>query len=387
MAGILRQMGLLTLCGLRSLDERRGIALVTVISVTAVVCVLVSLLAIREGTSIFQPTRADQALVLSRGAANITQSNLTRADVAAIVQAPGIRRSANGEPYAFASTVIPVDALRRDGKRGVVSLAGYTPGWERVQGGVSVVAGRMHRPAVREIMVSEPIRRMYRGFDVGERIVLRGVPWTVVGVFASSDSQTDGLLLSDAETLIAAFGRNTFGQVKVQLESPAAFGLFADSLVRNPVITVDVRTAHEEFEQNFGFMRRLLTFVSCFIGAIMACGAICGALNSVYASVDARRQEIATVRALGFRGLPVIASILAESMLLALPGALLGALIAWLLFNGNFVNSGALLFKLSVTPQLLATGIAWGLLIGLIGGSLPALRASRLPIATALRAS
>lgn len=387
MGSILRQMGLLTLSGLRSLGARGGVALVTIISVTAVVCVLISLLAIREGTGIFQPTRSDEVIVLSRGAANIAQSNLGRADVAAILQAPGIRTNENGDPYAFASTVIPVDALRRDGKRGVVSLAGYAPGWERVQDGVTVVAGRMYRPAVREIMVSEPIREMYRGFDIGNRIVLRGVPWTVVGVFASGDSRTDGLLLSDAETVIAAFGRNSFGQVTIRLESPSAFRPFVDSLARNPAIAVDVRTAHEEFEQNFGFMRRLLTFVSYFIGTIMACGAVCGALNSVYASVDARRQEIATVRALGFRGLPVVASILAESMLLAFPGAVLGALIAWLMFNGNFVNSGALLFKLSVTPQLLAVGIAWGLSIGLLGGSLPALRASRLPIATALRAS
>jgi putative ABC transport system permease protein len=119
----------------------------------------------------------------------------------------------------------------------------------------------------------------------------------------------------------------------------------------------------------------------------MASGAVCGALNGLYASVDARQQEIATLLAVGFRGIPVITSILAESLLLALPGAALGALIAWLLFNGNFVNSGALLFKLSVTPYLVVVGIAWGLLIGLIGGSLPALRASRLPIAAALRAS
>ncbi len=387
MGSIVRQTALLTLSGLRSLSERRAVALVTIISVSAVVSVLISLLAIREGTSIFQPTRIDDAIVLSQGASNISQSNLSRADVATIMHTPGISKSESGDPHAFASTIILVDALRGDGKRGVVKLAGYTPGWERVEGHVRVVAGRRYQPAVRELMVSESIREMYRGFDVGERIVLRGVQWTVVGVFASSGSQTDGLLLSDAETVMSAFSRNTFGQVKVRLQSPAAFKMFADSLAQNPAVIVDVKTAHEVFEQDFGFMRRLLTFVSFFIGGIMASGAVCGALSTVYASVDARRQEIATVRALGFRGLPVVASILTESMLLALPGAVLGALIAWLFFNGNFVNSGALLFKLSVSPYLLLVGTAWGLLIGLIGGSLPALRAWRLPIATALRAS
>jgi putative ABC transport system permease protein len=387
MGSVLRQTALLTLSGLRSLDQRRAVALVTIVSVTAVVCVLISLLAIREGTSIFRPTRADEAIVLSRGASNVSQSTLSREAVATIVRAPGIKKSTEGHLYAYASTVISVDALRRDGKRGAVNLAGYTQGWERVDGEVKVVVGRRYRTAVREIMVSESIRKMYRGFDLGEHIMLHGTQWTVVGVFAPSDSRADGLLLADAETVNAAFGRNTFGQVKVRLESPAAVALLADSLLDNPAVSVEVKTASEDFEQNFGRMRRLLTFVSYFIGAVMAAGAACGALNSLYVSVDSRRREIATLRALGFKNAPVVTSILIESMLLALPGALLGALLAWLLFNGNFVNSGALLFKLNVTPRLLVSGIGWGLVIGLIGGSLPALRAARLPIAAALRAS
>ncbi|HTE42428.1 MAG TPA: ABC transporter permease, partial [Steroidobacteraceae bacterium] len=325
MGNTLRQTALLTVSGLRSLGQRRAVALVTIVSVMAVVCVLISLLAIREGTSIFQPTRTDEAIVLSRGAGNVSQSHLSREDVATIAQTPGIKWSAERNAFVYASTVISVDALRRDGKRGAVNLAGYAQGWERVEGELKVTAGRLYRPAVRELMVSESIRKMYRGFDVGERIMLRGTEWTVVGVFAAKDSQTDGLVLSDAETVNAAFGRNSFGQVKVRLESPATYQLFADSLARNPTLRVDVKTTNDEFEQTFGGMRRLLTFVSYFIGALMASGAICGALNSVYASVDARRREIATVRALGFRGLPVIASILTESMLLAFPGALLGA--------------------------------------------------------------
>ncbi len=181
----------------------------------------------------------------------------------------------------------------------------------------------------------------------------------------------DSLLRADAETVMSAFGRNTFRQVNVRLESPAAFRLFADSLARNPTLAVDVKTAGEQFEQNFGSMRRLLTFVSWFVGGLMATGAVFGALNSLYASVESRQREIATLRALGFDAIPVMTSVLIESLLLALPGAMLGALLAWLLFNGNFVNSGALLFKLSVTPYLLVLGIVWGLGIGLIGGSLP----------------
>jgi putative ABC transport system permease protein len=386
---MLKQTALLTLTGLRSLAERRLAALVTVISVTTVVSVLVSMLAIREGTSIFQPesARKDEATVLSRGAANGFQSALTRDAYATIAEAPGVKKGADGRPNAYAFTIVSVDALRRDGKRGAVNLIGYTDNWQRVDTDVRLVAGRWYRPALRELVVSDPIRKMYRGFEIGDHITLRGTQWTVVGVFASSDSLADSLLRADAETVMSAFGRNTFGQVNVQLESPAAYKLFADSLSNNPAISVDVKTVAEQFEQSFGVLKRLLTFISYFIGAVMASGAICGALNSLYASVDSRQREIATLRAVGFRGTPIIISVLIEAVLLALPGALLGALIAWVLFNGNAVNTGSLIFKLSVTPHLLAVGIWWALAIGLIGGSLPALRAARQPVATALRAT
>ena len=389
MSCVLRQTALLTLIGLRSLPERRAAALVSIVSVTTVVGVLVSLLAIREGTSAFEPESVptDQVAVLSRGAKNIVESALSRQDFAIIAEAPGVKRAVDNRPYAYASTLVSVDALRRDGKRGAINLAGYTDGWQLVDRNVQVVAGRLYQPALYEIIVSEPARKMYRGFDIGDRVTLRGVQWTVVGVFASTDSLADSMLRADAETVMSAFRRNTFGQVRVQLESPAAFRMFADSLALNPSVAVEVKTMAEQFEQSFGGLRRLLTFISYFIGGIMASGAVCGALNCMYTSVDSRRREIATLRALGFNAIPITASILIESTLLSLPGAILGALIAWLLFNGDLVSSGDLIFKLSVTPNLLGVSIGWALAIGLIGGSLPALHAARLPVASALRAS
>jgi putative ABC transport system permease protein len=256
-----------------------------------------------------------------------------------------------------------------------------------VDGDVRVVAGRLYRPALRELMVSDPIRKMYSGFEVGDHITLRGTQWSVVGVFASSDSLADSLLRADADTVMSAFGRTTYGQANVQLESPASYQVFSDWVAHNPALSVDVKTVADEFQQGFGQLKSVLTFISFFIGTVMASGAVCGALNSLYASVDARRREIATLRAVGFNSLPIIASVLIESTLLALPGALLGALIAWALFNGNAVNTGSLIFKLTVTPHLVTISIWWALAIGLIGGSLPALRAARAPVATALRAS
>jgi putative ABC transport system permease protein len=388
MGSLLKQSVLLTVSGLRGLGRHRAAAMITVISVASVVGVLVSLLAIRDGTSMFQPqsAQADEAIVLSAGASDSSQSALSPEAFATIAQAPGVKRGVDGHPYAYASSMISVDALRRDGQRGGVTLAGYTDGWQRVDADMQIVAGRLYRPGVRELIVSEPIRKMFRGFDIGQDIDLHGMQWTVVGVFASSDTLADSLLLTDAATVMSAFSRTNFSQATVRLASPSALKSFADGLTHNPAISVEVKTPAQQFEQSFGGLRRFLAYVSYFIGGVIAVGAIFGALNSLYASVDSRRREIATLRAVGFSATPIVTAVLIESILLALPGALLGALIASLLFNGHFVNSGSLIFKLSVTPHVLAVGILWALAIGLIGGSLPALRAARLSVASALRA-
>jgi putative ABC transport system permease protein len=385
----LKQTLALTASGLRGIPERRGSSLVTVIGVTTVVGVLTSLLSIRDGATIFTggDSPKDQAIVLSRGANGAPQSALPREAVSIIESAPGVKHTPDGRPYSVFTTMVPVDAIKKDGKRGNVFLVGFTPGTTLVQSPVKLVAGRMYAPAVHEVIVSEPIRKMYKNMEIGSHITLRGTEWTVVGVFAGSDSLGDSVLRADCETVMSAFGRNTFQQANVTLESPAAYQTFKDAMTSNPAITVDVKTLEQNMKDNFGQLTALLNFVSYFVGTVMASGAIFGALNSLYASVDARRREIATLRAIGFSGGPIIASVLIEGMVLALPGAFLGALIAWALFNGNVVDVSGLIFKLIVTPHLLLVSIFWALFIGLIGGSLPALRAARVPVATALRAT
>jgi putative ABC transport system permease protein len=360
-----------------------------VIGVTVVVGVLVSLLAIREGATIFNGSKArpDQVDVISRGATSTAQSVLTRDAVAVIEDAPGIKRSADGKPYVVATTFVSVDVFKKNGKRGTVYLVGFSPGVTLVQTNVKVIEGRQYRPAVHEVIVSEPIRKMYKGMNVGDHLMLLGTEWTIVGVFAGNDSLGDSVLRADADTVMTAFHRTTYQSANVQLQSPAAMQQFKDALTSNPALAVEVRTTAQTMQDNFGQLNTLLDFVAYFVGAVMASGAVFGALNSLYASVDARRREIATLRAIGFNGGPIIASVLIEGMVLALPGAFLGALIAWIVFNGNVVDVAGLIFKLTVTPHLLMISIIWALTIGLIGASLPALRAARVPVATALRAT
>lgn len=385
----LKQTLALTATGFAGIPQRRGSSFVTVIGVTTVVAVLMSLLAIGEGAQIFtgRSLPPNTAVVLSRGATNTAQSVLTRDAVSVIQDAPGIKRAADGTPWLVATTFVSVDAIKRDGKRGNVYLVGFSPGVEVAQTNVKIIAGRKFRPAVREVNVSEPIRKQYRGMDIGDTINLHGSQWTVVGIFAGNDTIGDSSLRADADTVMSAFNRNAYQSATATLNSATDYQRFKDALTSNPALAVEVKTGEESMKQNFGALNTLLDFVAYFVGTVMASGAVFGALNSLYASVDARRREIATLRAIGFNSGPIIISVLLEGMALALPGAFLGALIAWLAFNGNVVDVQGLIFKLTVTPKLLLVSVFWALAIGLIGGSLPALRAARLPVATALRAT
>ncbi len=384
----LQQTFALTATALRSIGERRGAALVTVIGVTTVVGVLVSLLAMGNGARSLGGSSAspNEDVVLGSGASSSQQSVLTRDEAIIVKAAPGIQRAPDGTPYYTATTMVSVDAIRSNGKRGSVALVGFTPGIKLFDP-PKLIEGRMYRPGVHELIVSDPIRRMYRGLGVGDHITLRGTDWTVVGVFAISGSVNDSILAADADTVMSAFGENTYQQVLVKLTSPAAYPAFKKWLTSNPTLSVQVKTEEDDLNETFGQFIRLFEFVAYFIGGVMACGAIFGALNSLYASVDARRRDLATLRAIGFGGGPIIASVLIEGMLLALPGALIGAAIAWILFNGHVVSTSGLILRLDVTPQLLIVSIAWALAIGLVGASLPALRAARVPVAVALRAT
>jgi len=383
-----KQTFALTATGLRGISERRGSSLVTVVGVTTVVAVLVALLAMSEGASIFtgENVRRDEVAVLGRGAASAPQSVVSRETLLTVGNAPFVKHAPDGSPYTTASTMVNVDAIKKDGSRSRIFLVGWTPGVALVQPEVRIVEGRNYQPAVHEVVVSDPIRKMYRGMEIGDRITLRNTEWTVVGVFAGNDSIGDSVLRADADTVMSTFGRTTYQQVLAILESASDMPAFKQALEENPAIAVDVKTVAETFKAGFGQLNLLIDFLAYFVGVVMASGAVFGALNSLYASVDSRRREFATLRAIGFNGLPIVVSVLIEGMVLALPGALIGSAIAWVLFNGNVVSPAGLIFKLTVTPHVVWRATVWALVIGLIGASLPALRAVRVPVATALRA-
>jgi putative ABC transport system permease protein len=391
----LNQIAAVTAMNIRSLPQRIGTSSVVVIGIAGVVAVLVSVLAMSTGfiRVLEQTGPENRAIVVRTGSSAELVSVLTNEATLAIADSAGIKKGANGHPLASPEAVLIVNLKKKDGFDASGAFRGLTQDGFAVHPEIKMLSGRMYRPGVAEIIVGKSAQRMYRGLDLGQQIKLNSSNWTVVGSFESGGSARESELIADSRTLNSAYRRGSSAQsVLVVLESPAAYQIFKDSVTSNPQLQVDV-----SYEKEFGARQskqisRILSMVAYVVGGIMAVGAIFGALNTMYSAVSARSREIATLRAIGFGPAAVVISVFAEALLLALIGGLIGALLAWLLFNGHAVDTnaggfrGQLMFDLAVTPGLILLGIIWACLIGVVGGLFPAIRAARLPVAAALRA-
>ena len=387
---MLKQIIAVTGMNIRSLPQRLSSSLVTLIGVACVVAVMVSLLAISAGlmqTSARGAT-ADRVIVLSAGATAAYMGSISREEAAIVSDAPGIKKGADGKPLVDPQATIVVEVTKKsDGGSANTGFQGESAQWLAREPKFKIVAGRMYRPAVRELIVGKLARGQFKDLEVGDNIRLRGSDWKVVGAFEENGGLAENAIIGDTDTVLAAFERNAYQSIAAQLESPEAFQRFKDSVTSNPQLKVDVKKQAQYAQDQLQQLTVILNFVGYFVGVVMAVGAIFGALNTMYSAVDARAREIATLRAIGFGATAVVVSVMVESLMLAVPGALLGAFVAWAVFNGNSAHIASLTFPLVVTPGLVVLGIVWSLIIGLIGGFAPSIRAARVPVAVALRAS
>jgi putative ABC transport system permease protein len=390
----LRQIAAVTAMNLRSIPQRLGTSLVIVIGIAGVVAVLVSVLAIAVGfnEAVKGSGRPDRAIVLRASSNSELSSTLARDAVLTIENSQAIRKDADGRPIADAEIVVIVDRPQKGSGTGAnVTMRGVGQMAWPLRPEMHLTAGRMFEPGKREIIVGKSAAQQFEGLEIGNAITIREADWTVVGIFESHGDAHESELLADAETLLAAYRRDVFQSVTVQLQSVDSFDAFKTELTTNPALQVDVSREPAYYASLSETLDTLLTFVGYFVGGIMAVGALFGAVNTMYSAVSTRSVEIATLRAIGFGAGAVVVSVFVEALLLALAGGLIGAAIAWVFFNGNAANTLSgnftqVVFRLSVTPGLIALGIAWAAAIGLIGGLFPAIRAARQPIATALRA-
>jgi putative ABC transport system permease protein len=388
-----RQVTTVAGMNLRNLPQRTGASLVIVIGIAGVVGVLVSVLAMAVGFSrtIAGAGSPDRALILSGGALQEAMSDIPRDAVPNILEAAGIAQDAEGRPIAAAEALAQVQVEPKSGgKPSNVALRGVANVESELRPEIHLVEGRMFRPGLHELLVGRSLETRY-GLGLGSHLQFQNGDWVVVGIFASTaPSLFDSEILADAQTLLAAYQRTGFQSVTVRLASPGSLDRLKHALAADPTLHVSAYRESTYAAAQSRALNTILRWIGYFIGGMMAAGALFGALNSLYASVSARSLEIATLRAIGFGAGSVVVSVLAEALLLSVAGGLVGALGAWLFFNGHVSSMGVsgtpTAFAMEVTPKLIALGIIWACVIGLGGGLLPAIRAARLPIARALNA-
>jgi putative ABC transport system permease protein len=382
-----RQFFALLRMNLAGVPQRAGAVLTILIGVACAVGVLVSMLAMSTGArrQALGDVRDDRVALNSIGARRI-MSNITREEATAALDLPYIRNGSDGRPIVVFESLVPIEGRRRlSGTRIYFPLVGVSANVTEYYPEIHFTAGRMFRRGLHELIASDACSQ-FNGFELGNQRALRGIDWSIVGRFTRGHTR-QCIVYGDVESIMATFARNTYSGVAVMLRSAADYEAFARAVKANPTLRLEAQPERAMMEENMKQFTALLNFVSLFVGTIMALGATLGAVNSLYSIVDARRRELATLRAIGFAPAAILTSVLCESVLLALPGALLGSAFAWAFFNGMKASPFGFTFQLAVTPALAVLGIEWALVMGLAGGLLPALRAARVPVTAALRAT
>jgi putative ABC transport system permease protein len=396
MRSLLLQITALTVMNLKSLPKRFWLSLSTIVAVMLVVVVLLAFLAMRNG---FQHTLAsagsqDVAMILRAGSQSEVASVITHDQVDLIEDAPGIAKGADGKPLVSPELYLVVDGIKHSSQtKANLPLRGMGPEGLAVRQGVHIVAGRMFAPGSNEIVVGKALQSEFDGLQLGQTVTLGHSRWTVVGVFAADGSVFESEIWADLPVVQSFFNRNNvFQTVRARLVTPAALGELQRYLDSDPRLKLDAKSEAAYCAEQASGTSDLIQKLGWPLAIAMAFGAMAGALNTMYSSVATRTSEIATLRAIGFGGLPAFVSTLIESAVLAVLGGVLGITTAFLVFNGLSASTlGAsftqVVFTFELTPALAAQGVCLALIVGLIGGIFPSLRAARMPILAGLYGS
>jgi len=392
----LNQVAQITLINLQNVPRRLGTSLVVVIGIAGVVGVLVSVLAMAEGFrhTLASTGRSTRVMMLRAGSDAELSSGVARDQAIVLGSLPAIARDAAGRPLVSAEIVVMVD-LPRKGQvdPNNVPFRGVQPAAFGIRDELTLVEGRRFERGVREVIVGLKAAAQFEGLAVGSRIAFRDSDWTVVGTFASGGDVHESEIWADAEVAMSAFRREGFQSVTGTLADASEAGLTAlkDSISRDRRLSITVLREPEYYAKQASVLSKLIDVLGYSVAVFMAIGATFGALNCMYSAIASRQVEIATLRAIGFGGAPVVVSVMIEALVLALLGGAVGGALAYVYCDGatlstlNINTFSQVAFDFRVTRGLLAKGFAWALVIGAVGGLLPAIRAARLPVTTALR--
>jgi putative ABC transport system permease protein len=379
---------------MRSIRQRLGSSTVAVIGIAGVVVVFLGVLSIGEGFTAAMASVGDPRTVMVMRAGSDTEmtSGLSGDDARIIMDTPGIERNERGPVASPELFVIVGHPTKKDPSDANVPLRGVSAEALGVRPEVKIIEGRMFTPGTNEIVVGRAASRQFAGLTVGSSAKWGQNNWQVVGIFDAHGNAAESEIWSDAKVLQPAYQRgNSYQSVYVRLPAVEGFQAFKDALTANPRLSVTAIREPEYFAAQSQVLNQIITTIGFLIAGLMGIGAVFGAVNTMYTAVASRTREIATLRALGFGSFPVVFSVLSEAALLSVVGGLIGGIGAWAAFDGyqtstmNFQSFSQIAFAFAVTPRLLGTALVYSLIMGLVGGMLPAIKAARLPVVTALR--
>ncbi|MGB2627968.1 MAG: ABC transporter permease [Candidatus Acidiferrum sp.] len=378
----------------RSVRARWTSTIVAVLGIAGTVGVFVAMLSLAHGfrATLVASGSPGNALIMRAGSPSEMMGGVTLESVKVIQDAPGIARGSNG-PLVTQEVVgvMPVPLIST-GTDANVQIRGVGANVLEIRKFVKIAEGRMFTPGLTELVAGKNASKTYQGLTLGNTIDMAGGHWKVVGIFDANGSAFDSEIWCDSHVLNDILKRpaNIFQSVTVHMDSPASFRTLKDTLTSDPRLNVDVIREVDYYAKQSTTMTTLITVLGGLVAAIMAVGAVFGALNTMYSAVSERGREIATMRALGFNASAVVFSFLVEALLISLIGGIVGCLVV-LPLNGlttstmNFQTFSNIAFAFKITPALLLQGIIFALVMGVVGGLLPAIRAARMPVATALR--
>lgn len=385
---LIRQIFIVAALNFKSLPQRFWTSMVIVVGLGATIGVLLSMMSMTSGISRAYLKAGDpgRAIIVSLGAQDEGSSSISRSTAPLIMDAPGIARDKDGKPLADRGLNMGIPILRANGTRAYTTMRGFGPKGVALRPEFKLLQGRMIQPGKREMMVGIGTQTVFQHMKIGDSIIMPDGPWPIVGVYSTGDI-LDGQVIGDTETVMNALHKSAYNSVLVRLASPGSLDVFKRAMTTNPAISVTVTRHSDWYRQIADRSTTGLVVIAYVVGAVMAIGALFGCLNTMYAAVSARGREIATLRAIGFSAFPVAVSVILEAVALAVVGALIGAAIAWALYDGKRDAFGNTVFFLSVPPGLVGLGVMWACVVALLGGLAPSIRAARRPVVEALRAT
>jgi putative ABC transport system permease protein len=379
---------------LRSVRQRWSSSVVAVLGIAGTVGVFIAMLSLAKGfrSTLVSSGSATNAIIRRAGATSEIDGAVSLDQIHVIEGSPSILRQANVPLISPEVVVIAAFPLRSTGTDANVQVRGVSPKAFEVRPNIHIAEGRNFTSGLNELIVGRNVHATYSGLDLGSQIRFGGGSWTVVGVFDAGGSAFDSEVWADSTILAQVYKRTSsnFQSVTARLKSPDAFQAFKDELTSNPQLTVQVDREVDYYDRQSQALTTLITILGSIVAAVMGIGAVLAALNTMYSAISERSREIAAMRALGFGQGSIVVSFMFEALLIAAIGGAIGC-VAALPLNGfttstlNFQTFTSLAFAFRITPMILIAGMIFALLMGIIGGTPPAIRAARSPISTALR--